>query len=133
MSHAEIFRRGVEAFNRGDVEAVIEVLDPDIEWHDIFAVMLGGEAAVYWGHEGARQVMRDLHGTFVQVHTEYPEIRDVGDRTVAIGFLRARGDGSGAELESDLVSIAEWRDGRATYLRTYLDIEEGLKAAGLSE
>ena len=34
---------------------------------------------------------------FAESHMEFPEIRDLGDRIVAIGRLRARGRESGAE------------------------------------
>jgi len=31
--HAELIRRGYDAFARADPAAVFEVLDPDITWH----------------------------------------------------------------------------------------------------
>jgi ketosteroid isomerase-like protein len=36
MSEAYVdqLRRGYEALNRGDVSVVLELLDPDLEWHE---------------------------------------------------------------------------------------------------
>ena len=42
--NVEAFERGVEAFDKGDVEALIEVADPGVEFYDVFGRMLGGEA-----------------------------------------------------------------------------------------
>ena len=39
------YKRGIEAINRGDIEALLEDLDPEVEWHPVFHEMLGGEAA----------------------------------------------------------------------------------------
>jgi hypothetical protein len=44
--NVEAHKRGVEAINCRDIEALLEELDPEVEWHDVFHVMLGGEATV---------------------------------------------------------------------------------------
>jgi ketosteroid isomerase-like protein len=133
QENVEAFKRGVDAFNRGDVEAVVEVIDPEVEWHDVFGQMLGGEATVYRGHEGVRELFGDLSGAFAELHTEYSKIRDLDDRIVAIGHIRTRGSESGAETESPLWTISHWKNGKVTRLRTYLNPKEALEAAGLSE
>ena len=79
---------------------LLKSFDPDIEWHDAFAVMLGGEETVYRGHKGAREAMSDLHDTFVEIDTFYSEFHHAADQVVAVGRVRARGGGSGAEIES---------------------------------
>ena len=129
----EAFERGVEAFDKGDVEALIEVADPGVEFYDVFGRMLGGEERMYRGHQGVRDLIDDLLGAFAETHSEYSEVRDLGDRTIAIGHLRAVGKESGAEIESPIWTIAQWQNGKVTRIRTYLDPEEALEAAGLEE
>jgi len=63
---------------------------------------------------------------------ELPEIRDLGDRLVAIGSLHARGKASGAETESPFGCVVEWKKGKATRLVSFLSQAEALEAAGLS-
>ena len=48
---------------------------------------------MYRGHQGVRDMFDDLLGAFPETHSEYSEIRDLGDRTIAIGRLRAVGKG----------------------------------------
>jgi ketosteroid isomerase-like protein len=129
----ERFKRVIEAWNRRDVEAVLKDCDPAIELHMALQTLVGGEAAVYRGHDGVRAYLRDIDEAFAEVHAEYAEIRDLGDRILAIGRFRARGMASGAEIETPLGTLVEARDGKATRIQTFLDPEEALAAAGLPE
>jgi ketosteroid isomerase-like protein len=133
QENVEAFRRAVDAGNRRDVEALIEELDPEVEWHPTLAMLVGGEATVYRGREGARAAIRGLLEAFAEIHLEFPEIRDLDDRLVAIGRMRARGTESGAELESPWAYLVQFKNGRPTSIRGYLDPKEALEAAGLRE
>ena len=131
--NVEAFKRGVEAANRRDLEAALEEFDPEVEWHSGLLMSLEGEATVYRGHEGIRVLYRDFDELFDKVHWEYAEIRDLGDRVVGIGRFHMRGKGSGAETESPICSVVDFKNGKAIQVRTYLDPNEALEAAGLSE
>jgi ketosteroid isomerase-like protein len=135
MSQEDVegFKRAVEAGNRADVEAVLEELDPDVEWHPALIASLEAEATVYRGHDGVREWFRAASETFPERHTEAEEIRNLGDRIVAIGRIRMRGKASGAETESPIAYLVEYGNGKATQVRSYLDPQEALEAAGLSE
>ncbi len=133
QENVEAFKRGLEAGNRGDVETLLEVLDPEVAWHSALHALLGGEATVYRGHEGVREMLRDLYEAFDEIQIEISEIRDLGDRLVAIGRTRARGKGSGADVESPIGFVTEFKNGNAISIRGYLDPKEALEAAGLRE
>ena len=133
QENVEAFKRAVEASNRQDVEALLELLDPEIEWHSAFLMPFEGAAAVYRGHEGIRRLYRDLGEVLDEFHTEYSEIRDLGDRVVGIGHTRTRGKGSGAVTESPYATVIDLEGGKAVRIRAYLDPSEALKAAGLRE
>src|SRR5215211_3816478 len=131
--NVEAFKRAVEANNRRDVEAFLEELDPEVEWHPGLPALLGGEATVGRGHEGARELLRDVYDALAVFHLEISEIRDLGDRIVAIGRMHARGRESGAETESPWRYVVQYENGKATLIRTYLERNEALDAAGLRE
>jgi ketosteroid isomerase-like protein len=131
--NVEAFKRLVEAANRRDVEAALEELDPEVEWHPVIPVLLGGEATVYWGHSGFRDVLREADEAWAETHHEFSEIRDLGDRIVAIGRFRARGRESAAEVESPLAYLVQFKNGKAIRMWSYIDPEEALEAAGVSE
>ena len=130
QENVEAFERGFEAGNRGDIETLLEVLDPEVAWHSALHALLAGEATVFRGHDGVRKMFRDLYEAFDEIHIELSEIRDLGDRLVAIGRTRARGEASGADVETPIGFVTEFKNGKAISVRGYLDPEEALEAAG---
>jgi ketosteroid isomerase-like protein len=125
--------RGLDAYNRRDVESLLATLDPEVEWTTAFPALLGGDATVYRGHEGIREMFRDFDDVLDEIHVEYSEVRDLGDRVFAIGRIRTRGKASGAATESPFAAVTDVRNGKSVRVRTYLDPQEALAAAGLSE
>ena len=55
-ANVEALRRGYAALNRGDLSVVLELLDPEIEWHEP-APSLEGDA-----HRGRDSFERFLRG-----------------------------------------------------------------------
>jgi ketosteroid isomerase-like protein len=133
QENVEVVKRAREAANRGDIEALLEELDPEVEWHPAMQALLGGEATVYRRHEGVREMFRDFYGAFAELHVAVSRTEDLGDRVVMIGRLRARGKESGAQIESAWGSVTEVKNGKGIRVWTYLDHEEALSAAGLKE
>ena len=128
QKNVQALKRVIEAYNRADVEALLEELDPEIEWRPVLPVVLGGDETVYSGHDGVRQLQRDLDEVLAERQLDLPDIRDLGEHVVAIGGLRIRGRSSGALQESAFALTAEFRDGRAMRIQTYLDPSEALEA-----
>jgi ketosteroid isomerase-like protein len=131
QDNVEAFQRAVEAANRRDVEALLAELDSDVEWHA--ALPLLGADAVYRGHERVREFLPEIWDVLADTAFEFPDIRDLGDRVVAIGRFRARGEASGVPTETPLAYVIEFANGKAIRVGTYLDPKEALEAAGLSE
>jgi ketosteroid isomerase-like protein len=131
QENVEVFRRFTDAQNRRDVDAMLGELDAEVEWHPATVRSLGGEATVFRGHIGIRELFRDLYEAFGVSQAEYWEIRDLGDRIVALGHWITRGEGSGAETATPLGLVADFRNGKLIRVRTYLDRQQALEAAGL--
>src|SRR5436190_24251153 len=121
QENVDQFKRGLEASNRRDIEALLDTLDPEVEWSPAFPVMLGGEAKVYRGHDGVREMFPAFYDVVDEIRVEYSEIRDLGDRVVAIVSGRTRGKASGAATESPFACISDFKNGRSVRVRTYLD------------
>jgi ketosteroid isomerase-like protein len=130
QENGEAFKRAIEAYNRRDVEALLHELDTEIEWRPVLPVVLGGDATVYRGHDGVRQLLRDLDEVLAERQLDFSDIRDVGDHVVATGSLRIRGKSSGALSESPFGCVAELKNGKAIRIQTYLDPSEALEHLG---
>jgi ketosteroid isomerase-like protein len=133
QENVEAFKRFADANNRRDVEALLAELDADVEWQSAVLGSLGGESTVHRGHDGVREMLRDLYEAFSEFKVSFYDIRDLGDRVVAIGRWITRGEGSGVETTPPLASVVDFRNGKAIRVRSYLDPNEALEAAGLRE
>jgi uncharacterized protein len=131
--NVETFKRGAKAANNRDLDALLKELHPEVVWHPAMSALLGGSETVFQGHDGVRRWFRDVTDTFPETEFEFPDIRDLGDRVVALGRFRARGRVSGAETETPFAYVVDVEDGRMIQVRAYRDHQEALKAAGLSE
>jgi ketosteroid isomerase-like protein len=134
QDNVEVFRRTSEAYNRRDVEGLLEFAHPDVEWHPAaFRALIGAEAAVYRKHDGMRQMFREVDESLARAEAEWFDIRDLGERIVATGRFHIRGRESGAESESPVAIVADFADGKVLRVKTYLDPKEALEAVGLTE
>jgi ketosteroid isomerase-like protein len=130
QENVEIYRRAVDATNRRDLDALLDDFDPEVEWH---SALVGLGAEVYRGEAGVRELFRDADENFTGMVVEFAEVRDLGDRILALGRLRVRGHESGAEAEAPFNQLVDFKNGKIVRLRSFLDRQEALQAAGLSE
>jgi ketosteroid isomerase-like protein len=131
--NVESFKRGTEAYNRRDLDELLKTLDPEVEWHSALLIPFGGAATVSRGHDGVRVLLDEVYEALAEIHLDYSEIRDLGDRIVGIGRIRTRGKYSGAVTELAFGTVTDMKNGKAIRIWTYLDPQEALEAAGLSE
>ena len=133
QENVETLNRFENAQRRRDVEAMLKELDPEVEWHSVILGSLRGEATVFRGHDGVRAMLRDLYEAFGEFRVEYSEVRDLGDRLVAVGHWITRGEESGAETTAPIGVVVDIRNGKAIRVKGYLDPQDALEAVGLAE
>jgi ketosteroid isomerase-like protein len=132
QENVEICKRAFEALGvHRDTEAALPYLDPEVELRS--AIIGGAEGITYRGHEGVRDWMIESDATFGELRLEPEEWRDTGDDVLLLGRLHARGRESGVEVESAIAWLLTLRGGDIVRMRGYLNPQEALEAAGLSE
>jgi ketosteroid isomerase-like protein len=108
---------------------VLATLDPRVEWHPLLPVLLGGEAYI-----GDTRASASWCESLTRPSASFgTEVRDLGDRVLAIGHLSGRGKESGVVTETEIVWLVELKNGKGIRIREYLDPKEALEAAGLRE
>jgi ketosteroid isomerase-like protein len=128
QENVEIFRRGNDAFRRGDWEDLAEMIDPhisirtDVSWPE--QRMYGREAAIAFYRGISESGGPD---------TRIEGIVDLGDRVLVRLRWHMRGPHSGVEGEQCYSAISTLRDGRIILEEFFLDHEQALKAVGLAE
>ncbi len=125
----ERFVEGAEAFNRGDMDAATDWLGPNVVFEPLAAAMEGD----FTGPDEVRTFMSGLRDLFEVFEVRYTDVRDLGDRVLALGTTRSVARGSGIEQEFTLAVVATFKDGLVTHWKDFGDKAAALEAAGLSE
>lgn len=131
QENAEIVRRFVEAWGRGDWAAAAELADPAVEQHPTVGGVEGGRVL-----RGVSEIKRDydrVEETWDEHRIEAEKILDAGDRVVLFQREFQRGRGSGVELEIEAAVVFDLGDGRITRVQGYMDRAAALDAVGLGE
>jgi ketosteroid isomerase-like protein len=124
--------RGIwEADRRRDWDAVYAAYSLDVEWEDNAA--LWGDWGVARGPDGIRQAWRRWHEAFEDVQMEFGEVAEAGDVVVVTYHLRARGRGSGVEVQRPITLVWTVAAGKAVRIRAYASRAEALEAVGLRD
>jgi ketosteroid isomerase-like protein len=133
QQNVEVVRTLIEQWNAGDrdLERSSEYLDPAIELESPLS-SLAGEP--YRGYSGIERWMRDLDEQFAEWAINVDEVRHVRETVVTIVTVNARGRASGAPLEFDAAAVFNFgRDHKLIRVHIHPDVEEALKAVGLSK
>jgi uncharacterized protein len=126
----EVARRGYELLAAGDLERVLELIDPDVELE-----VLTGRPDLperLHGHDGFLENIRGLLEAFDHVEVVAEEFVEIGDDELLVGVYTAgQGRMSGIRFENRVTHVWTIRDGKAVRFRVFLDREQALEAVGL--
>jgi ketosteroid isomerase-like protein len=126
--NVEVIRQVEAAFNRGDLDGMVELISPDAEWE---IAESNPSARTLHGRDEIRPYLQDWRDTVQGLHYEASRYVDAGDAVVQLGTMTSRvGDGE-SQLTVPLAFVTRFRDGVAVRTEEYLDHDAALRAAGL--
>ena len=129
--NVERLRTALEAYNLEGPEAIISLLDPDVEW---IADRSDMGRVTYRGRDGVRKSFEELYEGFDKLGFEVEELIDADDHIVALGRMTARGRSTGVAAKLPLaVVFTAGRDGKLIRYESFRNRQEALEAVGLSE
>lgn len=131
QQNVDLVRRAMDAWNREDVDALIPLSDPEVEFVSVFA---GMEGRTYQGYEGLRSYFADMRDAWAEFHREIEEVRDAGDDRVVVFFrLQGVARASGVPVDERVTTVFDLREGHLLRMVVFRDRDEALKAAGLEQ
>jgi ketosteroid isomerase-like protein len=131
QENVESARRGFEAFAQGGREAVIGLLDPEIELLVPSGMIQSG--GTYRGREAVLGFMKEWAEAWEEIKYTPEEFTEAGDGVVVGALYEGRGKGSGVRTEGRFWYVFKFRDGRFRRWELYPERAQALEAAGLSE
>jgi ketosteroid isomerase-like protein len=126
----ELVGRRFDAFNRGDLAAMIDLTDPDAVWWDRVDDPTG--ATPHRGRDACFQHLAEILQD-AELKAEPQEFIDAGDRVIVGVRLIGRGRTSGVPFEEYEFHVFTLRDGLVIETHEYRDRAEALEAVGLTE
>lgn len=117
-----LVRRLYEAFAARDATALLEAVDPEIEFFGPTATVLN-EGRCYRGHEGMLRYLRDAETLWEELVVAPEKFREVGSHVVAMGRVRGRAR-DGFEFDTPAAWVWRIEHGRVTWGCAYGDPEQ---------
>jgi ketosteroid isomerase-like protein len=132
QEHVAIVRKILDAFNRRDVNAVIQASDPQIAFFAPTAIVADRRYDLYRGHDGIRTYFDDVARVWDELRLKPRDYKSAEERVVALGSVEGRPKDSSERLESDVAWAWKLRDGKVVWGRVYTNPEDALADLGLA-
>jgi len=123
----EALRRAYAAFNRNDIAATVEALDPQIEWTEPAEFPGSG---TYHGHEGVMKYLSQSRANWAEGSSEPERFMAAGDKIIVFVHARVRLKDSTEWQENRLADVFTFRNGKAIQMRAFADRRQALAWAG---
>ena len=129
-ANVELVRRLYESFEERDLEGMLALVSPTMEFLPQVTASIVDRTEPYVGHEGLRRYFEDAGRVWKQLDIIPHEYHDLGDRVLVLGRVYARGEGG---YISDSPAAWLWRieDDLIAYGRVFTNRAEAFEAAGL--
>lgn len=119
MGNLEIIQGLYAAFAAGDIEQVLAVLDPEVEWTESAGIPYGG---TFVGHAAI------LSGVFGKIGAEWDgftarvdQYLDAGDQIVTLGVDSGTYKATGKSMAAPTASVWTLREGKVVKFVQYID------------
>ena len=126
--NVEAVRKTVEYWNRGDLEAFLDIVDED----QVIRTAEGWPERVVNGKDAVRSFYEAIAKT-VGREGMIEDLIDAGDRIVLRIRQRYSGEQSGVEGDLEFSQVLTFRKGKIVMAEYFWDHQEALEAVGLSE
>lgn len=128
--NVELIKESYTAFGRNDIDAVVAVLDQDLEWNE-------AEHSLWHkpgGYHGPGDVLSNLFARIPEDFDDFEVIprafHDAGDTVIVEGRYRATAKATGDPLDAEVCHVWTMRDGKAVGFQQYTDTWQFVQAAG---
>jgi ketosteroid isomerase-like protein len=123
MDNVATVNGAYEAFGRGDIAAVIDLLADDVEWSSPLTLPHGGQ---FKGKDGVGQFFQGIGGLWAGLQLEVHGVSALDGDSV-VGVVTARGElSSGGAAGYGAAHVFTFANGKVVRFREYVDLDKPL-------
>ena len=120
QENVKVVQDAYASFGRGDVQALLNDLDEQVEWH-LPGEGLIPQAGTYHGRDGVARFFQILDQTTEFSAFEPRQFIAQDDRVIALGWYQGKAKATGRSFESNWAMSFVLRDGKVLKFQEYTD------------
>ena len=128
MDNVELLKQGYQLFSEGNIEAVLALFHPEIEWDECQGFPYIAGDGVFIGPSAiANNVFAKIPENIDGFHIDVQELFGSGDKVVMMGHYQGVYKETGKEFSANAAHVWTIKEGKATHFFQAVDTAEIIK------
>ena len=125
MNNVELIKQGYQNFAEGNVEAVLAVFHPEIEWNNCQGFpYISGDGLFIGPNAIVQNVFAKIPENFDGFNVDIQELFGSGDKVVMVGYYKGVYKATGKEFKANATHVWTVKDEKATHFFQAVDTAE---------
>jgi len=113
MTNLELMKKGYQYFAEGNIEAVLALFHPDIEWNECTGLPFVSGDGLYIGREAvAQNIFARIPEYIQEFHIDIQEFIESGDKVVMVGYYTGIWKATGKKFKANAVHVWTVKGGK---------------------
>ncbi len=125
MNNVELVTKGYQNFAEGNVEAVLALFHPEVEWNGCIGFpYISGDGLFIGPDAVAQNVFAKIPEHYEGFDIDIQELFGSGDKVVMVGYYKGVWKATGKEYKANATHVWTLKDGKATHFFQAVDTAE---------
>ena len=125
MNNVELIKKGYQYFAEGNVEAVLDLFHPEMEWNECKGFpYVTGDGLFIGPNAVVQNVFAKIPENFDGFHIDVQKLFGSGDKVVMLGHYKGVWKATGKEFKANAAHVWTVKDGKATHMFQAVDTAE---------
>lgn len=125
MDNVELVKQGYQYFAEGNVEAVLELFHPEMEWNECKGFpYISGDGLFIGPNAVVQNVFAKIPENMDGFQVDIQELFGSGDRVVMVGHYKGVWKATGKEFKANATHVWTVKDEKATHFFQAVDTAE---------
>ena len=122
MTNVDVVTQAYSHFATGNVESVLALFDPAIEWRECKGMPFVKDDGIYIGPEAiVKNVFMNLPGSFDGFNIAVNEIFGTADKVVMVGYYQGTNKATGNAFKANATHVWTVKNGKLTHFFQAVD------------